>query len=159
MIQNRLESGFTSRSVGLETPSSGSWICILLSITISHVGESGSFDILVLANIIKRGMEHVKSNGARISYETTELSIFTFLRSRTRFGVELRKSDGIEKNSPSTDVLAKNTRQKRCCAQEIGSILSVFDVRAHHPNDIASPIFLRSQISFDRVRIRHRLIS
>ena len=49
-------------------------------------------------------MEHVKSNGARISYETTELSNFTFLRSRTRFGVELRKSDGIEFLSPPIDV-------------------------------------------------------
>jgi len=71
---------------------------------ISHDRKSGSFDILVLANIIQRGMEHVTSNGARLSFETTEQSIFTFLRSRTRFGVEHRNNDGIEFLSPSIDV-------------------------------------------------------
>ena len=60
--------------------------------TDSHVGKSGSFDILVLANIIQRGMEHVTSNGTRISYETTEQSIFTFFRSRTLFVVEHRNN-------------------------------------------------------------------
>jgi len=58
----------------------------------------------VLANIIQRGMEHVTSNGARLSFETTEQSIFTFLRSRTRFGVEHRNNDGIEFLSPAIDV-------------------------------------------------------
>ena len=89
IILNLLESGFTARSVGFETPSSGSWICILLSFMISHVGKSLSFDILMLSNIIQRGMEHVTSNGAQISYETNEQSIFTFLRSRTQLGVNL----------------------------------------------------------------------
>ena len=88
MILNRFESGFTVRCVGFETPSSGSWICciiicILLSFMISQDGKSGSFDILVLANIIQRGMEHVTSIRAQISYETSKQSIFTFLRSRS----------------------------------------------------------------------------
>jgi hypothetical protein len=71
---------------------------------ISHVENNGDFDILVLANIIQRGMEHVTSNGARISYETTKQLIFTFLRSRIRFGVEHRNNDGIEFLSPAINV-------------------------------------------------------
>jgi len=45
------------------------------------VEKAGAFDILVLANIIQRGLEHVTSNGARISYDTSKLSGFNFLRS------------------------------------------------------------------------------
>jgi len=85
-----MESG----SVGFEDPgdpSSGSWICILLSFMISHAEKSGAFDILVLTNIIQRGMENVTSNGAGISYEISKLSIFTFLRiwcRTSKYGIE-----------------------------------------------------------------------
>ena len=104
MIFNLFESGFTARSVRYETPSSGSWICILLSCMISHVGKRGSFDSLVLFNILQRGMEHVTSNCARISYETTKQSIFTVLRLRTLFGVKHRNNGVIEFLSLAIDV-------------------------------------------------------
>ena len=88
MILDRLKSGFTTRSVGSETRSSGSWICLLLSIVISHVRNNDTVDNLVVGNIIPRVMTYSKSNGARISGVSSQHSFSNFWRSRTRYGVE-----------------------------------------------------------------------
>ena len=78
MILNRLTSGFTARSVGSETWLSGSWICMLLSIAVSHFRKNDIFDNLMVVNIIQQGMEHVTSNGARISCVISRHSFSNF---------------------------------------------------------------------------------
>ena len=95
---------FYGQIVGSETRLSGSWICMLLSIAVSHSRKNDIFDNLMVANIIQQGMEHVTSNGARISCVISRHSFSNFWRSRTRFGVEHQINGGNGFLSPEIDV-------------------------------------------------------
>ncbi len=66
MILDQLKSGFTTRSVGSETPMSGSWICMLLrfcsELQFSTFNTKNTVDIqldnLVVGNILPQVMEY-----------------------------------------------------------------------------------------------------